>query len=284
MVLVSLLAISTAVQVAQAPTAQAATVSVSPTTAEPGDAVQISGAGYDPAVLVRLCLDNERCADMGTTTAGLDGSFSTSGTIPADIAPGAHTINACQQGALGWVCASGSVEVTPPPTTTTTVTTQPTTTTTTRPTTTTTQTRPTTTRPPRSTTTPPTVTTAPSRSTPTTSGVTDPTGDMSTTTSEAVAESTTTTSPEFEAVVSGPGSTPPPTAGSPTPVVSGEATGVAVTDTSGGGLFGQELHDWVLMVVAPALGLTVIWLVDYFGGRSRRSRHLFLASVRPWRR
>jgi hypothetical protein len=66
--------------------------------------------------------------------------------------------------------------------------------------------------------------------------------------------------------------------------VAGESSTAGEADTSNGPFLGLELHNWVLLVMATALGITVIWLVDHFGSRSRRSRQLFLQSAREGRR
>lgn len=298
-----------------APAAEAATIQVTPSTVTPGDTVEISGEGFAPIAQVRFCLDNERCTNVGSTVP-IDGGFTTTGTIPGDTDDGPHTLYACQQlPVTGWTCASDSLEV---ETATTTTTTQPTTTTT-QPTTTTTQ--PTTTTQATTTTTrATTTTTSSSQTTPTdppatstSPGNSTPPGSAPPTTSEPTTDSTTTTPVERGDVTTTPDSTavgaqagddsttttvedevlavasnslPPDGDYTPPAEVTGGPSGDDGQAAAGvdGGPLGLALHHWVLLVVAPALAVLVIWLVDHFGGRTRRTRHLFLEKARGWRR
>src|SRR5690606_4054566 len=114
-----LIAMLAGLQVVTARTAEAATVQVSPSQVEPGDQIEISGGGFVPLEQVQICLDGERCSNLGSV-AVVGGEFSTSVQVPGDISPGEHSVRACQHlSVIGWTCATTSLQVVNPPTTTT---------------------------------------------------------------------------------------------------------------------------------------------------------------------
>ena len=123
-------------------------IELEPKSGPAGSQVRVDGSGFLAGITVRLCWDRSGCTNLGTTTPGLDGSFSTTVIIPIDAPLGPHRIYACQRvdPLPSVICADAGFEVEEtssqpdPTTTTTTTTTIPTTTipTTTIPTTTTT--------------------------------------------------------------------------------------------------------------------------------------------------
>jgi len=63
---------------------------LSDTTVRPGDTITVSGTGCPANASVTTTFD--RSTVLGSTTAGSDGTFSLSVTIPSDAVPGRHTI------------------------------------------------------------------------------------------------------------------------------------------------------------------------------------------------
>lgn len=169
--------------------AWAANLTLDPSTAEPGETVQVHGNQFE-ALIVTIFFDDRPVASQIDLTRG--GTFDTSFVVPAAAAPGTHSVTA--RSLLG-VEAQAALIVPAPPTTTTTTaptttTTIPTTTTTVPTTTTTTvATTTTTTTAPTTATTGPPATTAPPATTTTGPTTTEPEEDTSTT--STVAESTT---------------------------------------------------------------------------------------------
>lgn len=296
-VLILLITLLVGVQVAAADTAEAATIQVSPSEVDAGGQVEISGEGFGAIGQVTLCLDGERCANLGSA-AVVVGQFSTSAQIPVDTDAGQHTVSACRNvPGSGWTCGSTSIQVLAVPTTTTTT---PSTTSTAAPTTTVT-TGPTTSPP---TTTAPTVTapttTAPTPTAPSTSigpgndstrppeATVTPGGPPNITPGAAVDErattttepgDTTTTTARYDAETGVPGSGPP---SPPAPIVG--AGGSMVAAENHPAPQGLGLGDWALVAVAIALSALVLWLVDRIGTGRRRARQTFLASARGGRR
>ncbi len=166
------------------PVAAATTLELSPAGGFAGTSVRISGAGFQPSLEVALCWDGPGCRDLGSVTAGADGTFIVQSSIPPGANPGPHEVWACQEDeATGTDCAlTAVVTATVDAVTTTTMTTPPTTTTTLPPTTT---------QPPA---TPPTTTTSP-----TTTTTPSTTTSSSTTATTSPATSSPTTAPSTTA-------------------------------------------------------------------------------------
>jgi hypothetical protein len=150
--------------------ARAASLVLSESSAAPGESIEVLGLGFEADSSVRLCWDDENCANLGRANTAEDGTFSATVEIPGDASRGTHEISACQTVITGLLCAWANITVEEDSTTTTTTLTATTTTTTATATTTT-----------ATTTTEPTTTTTTSEATTTT------------TTSEATASTTNTT-------------------------------------------------------------------------------------------
>ncbi|MGH8911733.1 MAG: hypothetical protein ACRDVD_04410 [Acidimicrobiia bacterium] len=167
--------------------ALAATLTLDPSVASPGQQVAVHGNQFETVAIITISFDG---APVGIeVNANPGGAFDTSFQVPAGAEPGDHVVTASS--ALN--VATATLTVPPPPTTTppTTTTVPTTTTTTTVLTTTTTTTVPTTTTtiPTTTTTTPSTTTSPPTTST---TSLTTTTTTLTTTT----AEPTTTTRPD----------------------------------------------------------------------------------------
>lgn len=215
----SLLSLLLALQLVTAGAASAiASVTVTPTSAQPGGSTTVNGSGFAPALEVGLCWDRPDCADLGRPTANPTGRFEVDIVVPLSASQGSHTVHACQLDALlQLICASAVVVVVESPTSTTT--TVATTTTIAS----TTTTAPTTTSPPPTSTTVPSTTTSFPISTTTTPFPTSTTV-PSTTTSFPVPTTTPSTVTTFSPPTTTAGTTP---GGQPTttrPGTSGQST------------------------------------------------------------
>lgn len=146
----SLLSLLLALQLVTAGAASAiASLTVTPTSAQPGGSITVNGSGFAPALEVGLCWDRPGCADLGRPTANPTGRFEVDIVVPLSASQGSHTVHACQLDALlQLICASAVVVVVESPTTTTTTIAS------------TTTTSPTTTSPPPTSTTVPSTTTS----------------------------------------------------------------------------------------------------------------------------
>jgi LPXTG-motif cell wall-anchored protein len=71
-------------------------VTVDPSTFEAGDVVTVSGTGFEPNFETVIEFNS---VQVGTATTDASGSFSVEISIPADAAPGPHTITAVCDGA-----------------------------------------------------------------------------------------------------------------------------------------------------------------------------------------
>jgi len=105
----------------------AATISVSPSSGEPGTGMVVAGSGFVPDDRVRVLWDGANLG--GTVKVAADGTFTYSAGVPAGATPGAHTIEA--RGGPDKARATATFTVLAPATTTTTTSTTTTTTTTT---------------------------------------------------------------------------------------------------------------------------------------------------------
>ena len=165
--LVVLAMLAASVSVASAQTGPE--LSVDPTTALVGDAVEAKGSGFLPGEVELFIDDVDATKPVGTATVGRSGDFTIVFNAPAD--PGPHRLIACRDHTPADGCADRATAsftiIEPRPTTSTTTTSRPTTTTS-RPTTTTTS-------PPSSTTVAPTSTAVVTTTTTTPSGITETT-------------------------------------------------------------------------------------------------------------
>ena len=93
-----------------------ATISVSPSSGEPGSGMVVTGAGFVPDDRVRVLWDGANLG--GTVKVTADGTFAYSSAVPAGAAAGAHTIEARGRD-TGSITASFTV-LAPPTTTATT--------------------------------------------------------------------------------------------------------------------------------------------------------------------
>lgn len=73
--------------------ANAGTITLSPTSANPGDTVTVSGAGWPDGATITLSGDFDQGNDLGSTTS-TGGSFSASFTVPAGTGAGTYHITA----------------------------------------------------------------------------------------------------------------------------------------------------------------------------------------------
>lgn len=102
------LVLAVALLIAMAGTAAAQTyppagggpVTVSDTTPTPGQAVTIVASGFQPGTDVTFMLYSQP-VNLGTATADAAGTATLQATIPANIAPGTHTIEATGTGTDG---------------------------------------------------------------------------------------------------------------------------------------------------------------------------------------
>jgi len=104
-----------------------ATISVSPSSGEPGTGIVVTGSGFVPDDRVRVRWDGANLG--GNVKVAADGTFRYSSSVPAGATPGPHTIEA--RGGPNTGSATTTFTVLAPATTTTTVTTTATTVTTT---------------------------------------------------------------------------------------------------------------------------------------------------------
>lgn len=94
------------------------TVTVSPTSAAPGDTVTLSGSLTDNAAPKGPIANQEIVftvdgLPLGSAVTDADGNFSTEVTIPADLAPGTYTIVAdCGEGPDGEILGNTDIRVT----------------------------------------------------------------------------------------------------------------------------------------------------------------------------
>ena len=93
-------------------------LTINPTQLQPGATVQVNGSGFQPNRSFPIFLDRGQPGqvNLGTATSNASGSFSGTVTIPASLAPGAHTISAECGAASGFTQTSvqvlGTQEVT----------------------------------------------------------------------------------------------------------------------------------------------------------------------------
>ncbi len=72
-----------------------ASVAVSPTTAAPGDQIQVDVKGYENSILVSITLEGvSGSIPLGTVTTDASGDAMTSVTIPANVKPGSYGVKA----------------------------------------------------------------------------------------------------------------------------------------------------------------------------------------------
>lgn len=84
--------------------------SLSTSSVEPGGGLTVTGLGFHPGEQVEVVL-NSTPVTLGMFTAGPNGAFTAAVTVPANVAPGAHTIVAAGQGSSRTFSAALTVEL-----------------------------------------------------------------------------------------------------------------------------------------------------------------------------
>ncbi|MEX0698174.1 MAG: hypothetical protein WD354_00440, partial [Acidimicrobiia bacterium] len=114
----SLLSLLLALQLVTAGTATAATLTVAPNSAPPGESIVIKGSAFVALLEVDVCWDQPGCDNLGSRRANPNGTFTVEAVVPLAASLGTHPIYACQLSGLVPVCTSASFVVLEPTTTT----------------------------------------------------------------------------------------------------------------------------------------------------------------------